>query len=451
MKERPTKRPSIARNLAVGLTGGLVLFWILAVAIGGYQLRHELDEGFDEALRQAAIRLLPLAVHDLTEDDEDIEEYSIDDDDDLDAAFTYVILNSGRIPVIRSGETAQGVNFDDVESGFTTIDDRRLFSLADAETGFRIVMIESTGHREEALLESVFSLLMPLGALVPLAAIGIWITIRRSLKPLDHLRGEIEQRDSRDLSPLSVSEYPEELSAIKDAIAALMERLRLALEAERTFAANSAHELRTPLAGALAQVQRLSIEMQGEKGSERLQEIDFSLRHLSNLSEQLLQLSRLDAGFARAGEMTDLSETLAIIVQDFRTDTAIQDRLVVTNTHDQKLTGNITKDAFAIVLRNLIQNAFKHGVAGGTVTIDVTSPLSLTVMNEAGMISEERLEQLGEPFQRGTTTAEGTGLGLSIVRSVMKQCDGSLRLRTTMVGAHTNFEATIRFEDLSQT
>ncbi|WP_306258289.1 HAMP domain-containing sensor histidine kinase [Pararhizobium sp. IMCC21322] len=449
MRDRPTKRSSIARNLAFGLTGGLVLFCILAVAIGGYQLRHELDEGFDEALQQAAIRLLPLAVHDLTKNDEQIEEYSIEDDDDLDAAFTYVILNSSSIPVIRSGETALGVDFDDLVSGFTTVDDRRLFSIADAETGFRIVVIESTGHRGEALLESVFSLLLPLGALVPLAAIGIWIAIRRSLKPLDHLRAEIEQRDSRDLSPLSVSEYPEELSAIKDAIAALMERLRLALEAERTFAANSAHELRTPLAGALAQVQRLSIEMQGKKGSERLQEIDFSLRHLSNLSEQLLQLSRLDAGFARSGEMTDLSETLAIIVRDFQADSVIHDRLVVTNTDDQKLTGNITKDAFAIVLRNLIQNAFKHGVADGTVTIDVTSPLSLTVMNEAGPISEERLEQLGEPFQRGTTTAEGTGLGLSIVRSVMKQCDGSLRLRTTMVGARTTFEATIRFEELS--
>lgn len=450
MIDRPGRRPSIARKLAFGLTGGLVLFWILAVAIGGYQLRHELDEGFDEALRQAAIRLLPLAVHDLTEDDEEGEEYAIEDDD-LDAAFTYVILNSAGHPVIRSGETAQGVNFDAVASGFTIVDDRRFFSKADAETGFRIVVIERTGHREEALLESVFSLLLPLGALVPLAAIGIWIAIRRSLKPLDHLREEIEQRDSHDLSPLSVGEYPEELAAIKDAIAALMERLRLALEAERTFAANSAHELRTPLAGALAQVQRLSIEMQDGEGSERLQEIGFSLRHLSNLSEQLLQLSRLEAGFARSGAMTELSETLAIIVRDFQADTAIQDRLIVTNSGNQKMTGNITKDAFAIVLRNLIQNAFKHGAADGTVTIDVVSPLCLTVINEARPISEEKLKQLGEPFQRGTTTAEGTGLGLSIVRSVLKQCDGSLKLRTITTSARTIFEATIRFEDLSKT
>lgn len=450
MRDRATKRHSIARNLAFGLTGGLVVFWILAVAIGGYQLRHELDEGFDEALRQAAIRLLPLAVHDLTEDDEEFAEYSIEDDDDLDSAFTYVILNSAGVPVIRSGEIAQGVNFDEVESGFTAVDDRQLFSTADEETGFRIVVIERTGHRQEALLESVFSLLLPLGALVPIAVIGIWFAIHRSLKPLDHLRSEIEQRDSHDLSPLSAGEYPEELAAIKEAIAALMERLRLALEAERTFAANSAHELRTPLAGALAQVQRLSIEMQGEKGSERLQEIGSSLRHLSNLSEQLLQLSRLEAGFARSGAMTDLSATLAIIVQDFQADTAIQDRLVLTNASDQKVMGNITKDAFAIVLRNLIQNAFKHGVPDGAVRIAVMSPHSLAVTNEAVPISEEKLEKLGEPFQRGTTTADGTGLGLSIVRSVMKQCDGSLSLRTKTTDARTVFEAVIRFEDLSE-
>lgn len=448
MIDRSNSRPTIARSLAIWLTGGLVLFWILAVAIGSFQLRHELDEGFDEALRQAAIRLLPLAIHDLKEfDEEEDEAFSINDIGDPDAAFAYVILNSADIPLIKSGEIAQNLDFESVANGFTTSQDKHLYSFSDIESGFRVVVIERTGHRQEALLESILSLLLPLGALVPFAALGIWFVIRRSLKPLDHLRSEVEQRDSRDLSPLLDREYPEELAAIKHAIAGLIERLRLALEAERTFAANSAHELRTPLAGALAQVQRLSIEMEGDQGQERLEEIGFSLRHLSELSEQLLQLSRLESGFARSGKMTYLSETLAIIVQDFQAGTAIEDRLILTNSDNHELRGNITRDAFAIVLRNLIQNAFKHGVEGGNVTIDITSPFSLSILNDASPIPDTMLEQLGEPFKRGATSAEGTGLGLSIVRSVMKQCDGTLNLRTKTIGTKTLFEAEIRFEN----
>lgn len=445
-------RPSIARNLIYGFTGGLTLFWLIAVALGGYQINHEMNEGFDQSLRQTAIRLLPLAIHDLTEDEELEEAQEIADASESGAPFGYIVTNQIGKPVITSGEIANNLGLDTIAPGFSSIGNKRLFSLKDDEEGFSIVVIEDTVHRDAAFWETVLSLLVPLGTLVPLTAIGVWFAIRRALKPLDQLRAEIEQRDSHDLSALSVGEQPLELAPIADAIAALMERLRLALEAERTFAANSAHELRTPLAGALAQVQRLSIEMQSEKGSERLKEIGFSLRHLSNLSEQLLQLSRLESGFARSGEMVDLTKTLKLIVSDFQADTAINNRLILSNTDNHALTGNITKDAFAVVMRNLIQNAFKHGSKTEEVTIEVTSSLSLTVVNQAtAVISDDVLQQLSKPFQRGITSAEGTGLGLSIVRTVMNQCAGSLKIRSAIVDEKPIFEAAISFKDLAKT
>ena len=68
-----------------------------------------------------------------------------------------------------------------------------------------------------------------------------------------------------------------------DAVASLIERLRAALDAERAFAANSAHELRTPIAGALAQTQRMIVELGDAKDRRRAREVEATLKRLSTL------------------------------------------------------------------------------------------------------------------------------------------------------------------------
>ncbi len=75
------------------------------------------------------------------------------------------------------------------------------------------------------------------------------------------LSGDIAGRGVSNLAPLDISDQPAELRPIAARSPALMERLRTALDAERAFAANSAHELRTPIAGALAQTQRMIAEL----------------------------------------------------------------------------------------------------------------------------------------------------------------------------------------------
>jgi len=92
----------------------IVLFWVLGCRHGGYQLRHELDEGFDEGhCGRSAIRLLPLAVHDLTEDTKRLKNTPSTMMMIWMRHSPTVILNLlPGIPVIRSGETAQGCHFD---------------------------------------------------------------------------------------------------------------------------------------------------------------------------------------------------------------------------------------------------------------------------------------------------------------------------------------------------
>ena len=116
-------------------------------------------------------------------------------------------------------------------------------------------------NRLEAVLGSVKALLWPLLALIPMNILAIWLGVRSAMAPVRRLSGDIAARGSENLAPIDVSDQPRELKPIADAVARLVERLRVALDAERAFSANSAHELRTPIAGALAQTQRLIAEL----------------------------------------------------------------------------------------------------------------------------------------------------------------------------------------------
>ena len=80
------------------------------------------------------------------------------------------------------------------------------------------------------------------------------------MKPVLRLSRDIAAA-APNLAPLDISDQPSELRPIAEAVARLVERLRAALDAERAFAANSAHELRTPIAGALARTQRMIAEL----------------------------------------------------------------------------------------------------------------------------------------------------------------------------------------------
>ena len=122
----------------------------------------------------------------------------------------------------------------------------------------------------------------------------IWILVRRSLAPLETLRSEIGARGGGNLTPMAIANLPIELETIGGSVNRLFERLRAALDAERAFASNSAHELRTPIAGALAQTQRLIAELPDGPLKRRAHGIEASLSALGHLAEKLLQLARAE-------------------------------------------------------------------------------------------------------------------------------------------------------------
>lgn len=433
---------SIALRLSLGLAIGTGLLWVGAASISTTVMRHELNEAFDETLQQSAYRLLPLAIHDVREleQDEAHQVPGLDEPGD-ENYFTYFVRDRSGRTIVRGDNAPPELVAVTLQNGFSEVDGKRLFAVTDERSGYGILILESSDHRDKALAESIAALAWPLLGLLPLIALGIWVAIRLAMRPVERLRRDIESRDGRNLAPLSIEGHPVELAPIAQAVASLIERLRSAMDAERSFAASSAHELRTPIAGALAQTQQMALELGQAPGYERLREIELALKSLAQLAEKLLQLSRLDAGFAHSDSAIDLMPALRLVVRDFQTNSRIGKRLQLVLSDSATLDAPINIDAFAIAVTNLIQNAFLHGAQDQPIVVTVDGPNVLSVSNGGALVPADVLTKIGQPFQRGYTSTSGTGLGLSIVRSIMEQTGGAMTLHSPATGASDGFEA----------
>lgn len=454
------RAPSIALRLALGLTAGMALLWIGAATISVGVMQHRLDEARDEGLRQSALRLLPLALHDLRErrgivgrllgtldqddgDDDDDDRMVTDAEGRHDPVFTYLIRNDAGEVVLRDEDAPVERIADLRPEGFGDLDGRRTFTLVDPRTSYSIAIIETTDRRMTALRDNIVAMGLPLLALLPLMAGGIWLALRLALRPLEALRQDIARRDSRNLDPVGSDGHPAELAPIAEAVGALLARLKSALDAERAFAARSAHELRTPIAGALAQTQQLAAELGNGPGAARLRDIEAALKRLSKLSEKLLQLARVEAGFARSDTAVNLLPALKMVERDIGATTVWRDRVTLETGSRTSLAAPIDPDAFAIALRNLAENGLKHGAPGRPVRIVLGEGGTLRVINEGDIVQAADLARLGQPFMRGDTAADGSGLGLSIARTILEQAGGSLTLHSPATGAADGFEAVI--------
>lgn len=433
-RKKPT---SITLRLAVGLSLGTAILWLGAVLIAALVMQHELNETLDNRLKKSAKLILPLAVYShsqsLADNAKPLHIAGA-------AVVPYIVLDAQKHLVIFSDHPkgAQTPTFN-ITLGFANLGNRRTYGYVDLKSGYSIRVFENISDRNELLAESLMALIWPLAALIPLIALGIWFGVKLALKPLERLRADIAKRDGRNLTPLTNHNHPKELAPIADEVAELLTRLDLALKAERSFAASSAHELRTPIAGALAQTQRLAIELGQKTGHKRLNEIETSLKHLSDLAEKLLQLSRLDAGFAKTEQIVDLLPVVHLVVDEFKSHNNISLHIAEGVT----LSAFMHADAFFVALRNLVQNAIIHG-GDEAVEIGVNHGNVVNVRNSCAVIAPEILATLGKAFTRGNSRASGSGLGLTIVSSIMLQVDGEFIINSPISGQLDGFETILK-------
>ena len=426
------------------LTAATILFWVAAAGVGAMVMREEFDEVFDSALQETTQRLMPLVVNSLFQRESSDDPWSVDGSSAGEPEYlTYQVRDGEGRVLLRSHDALQEPFNVPLKRGFYDTAESRIYTEEAVSGTLFLQVADLLEHRSEAMREGALSLLIPLIFLVPLNMLIIWVLVRRSLKPVELLRAEIGSRDGGNLSPMAIAGLPRELEAIGVSVNRLFERLRKALDAERAFASNSAHELRTPIAGALAQTQRLLAELPDGPMRMRARQIEGTLATLGRLSEKLLQLARAESGIGLTVEPTDIMSILDLVVEDFERKPEYSGRLRYADL-SRSIVRSVDVDALGIVFRNLIENALVHGDADTPVEISIRDNGVITIVNGGEIVPATDLPQLAQRFLRGQSVAQGLGLGLAISDVLVRQMRGTLQFSSPATGRPDGFEATLQ-------
>jgi two-component system OmpR family sensor kinase len=434
---------SLQKRLGLGLTLGMTLLWLGGTAAAWLVVQHELNEAFDSALEETAQRILPLAVLEISNRRESSQSKHIEGLREHKEYLTYLVRDARGNTLLQSHDADPRVFNAQPMEGFTTTDKYRLYAVSALRETVFIEVAEPLAHRREAAQEALLALLLPLLILIPISLLGTWLLVHFSLRSVLAYRRAIETRGVGDLSPIRVSQLPAEIDPLAEAVNHLMERLRRALEAERSFTANSAHELRTPLAAALAQMQRLRREAPDGPLQERAAKIEASLRELARLSEKLMQLAKAEGGGLLSETPQDLIPLLAHVAEELNA-TAGQ-RIHLALPAEGEVLSTIDPDAFAILLRNLIENALKHGAQDQPIEVSLSSQALLKVVNAGSTVPAQVLERLTERFVRGNSEANGSGLGLAIAQTIVRGVQATMSLASPATGKQDGFEVSVQF------
>ena len=417
---------SLRGQLAVGVSAILVVLWLVAVMGSAFVIKGEIDESFDAALQETGERILPLAVVELIASDEDAGALRILPIAPHDEKITYTVRDAQGQVLIYSHDANLQV-FDQIKGeGFFTTQNHRVYSRSAVSGQYTIQVAEPLTHRQDALRETVLAMLVPLGVLLPLTLFGVALWVSRALRPLAHLSVALRVKGADDLTPLTLSGLRSELQPIQHAANRLMARLSRTLEAERAFAANAAHELRTPIAATLAQTQRLVAESPEGPLRQRAVTVEGELKRLARLAEKLMQLARAEGGAMLGQGPADLVPILQMVLADFARSAAGR---IVADLPKGAVPSRLDPDAFAVLARNMIENALVHGT-DKPVKVSLDADGTFAVTNDCDAIPPEVLSTLTMRFARAGAQGSGSGLGLAIAAGIARGLGHDLVLRS---------------------
>ncbi|MDP5085555.1 MAG: ATP-binding protein [Yoonia sp.] len=436
----------LARSLQarLGLSLGFVLtcLWVGTASVTGVNLRHEMDEVFDSALQETAQRLLPLAVQEIVNRDDDGVTQRLGAVREHTEFFTYIVSDArGRI-LLKSHDADPEVFPPYDGAGFRQTATHRLYNDDALQGSIRITVAEPLDHRTAVAREIQMGLGLPLLIVIPLALLAIALVVRASFASVRRFRERLGARDAGDLSPVPDTDIALEFAPVTAALNGLLSRLKGAFDAERSFAANAAHELRTPLAGAIAQAQRLQSETKEPAAKARAADIEATLKRLTRLSERLMQLARAEGGRLRLDQASDLRGIADLVITEMaRTTTAERITLALP---DKPVMSDLDPDAFGILCRNLVENAVRHGSETEPVAVSLSQDGTFRVANAGPVIPEATLASLTARFERAGAETSGSGLGLAIVAAIAERIGSRLILRSPRLGHADGFEAVVQ-------
>lgn len=430
---------SIRRTLLARLIVGATLATLIG-AVGVYFMAYDEASGiFDSQLERMAYSLRDRLVERL-----DAASGGDDDDEHLvviqvwDKAGTRLYVSHSNIPMPERSQL-----------GFS--------NLATSQGEWRVFGLESTNQtvqvaqplsvRRELATRLALRTLTPILLLLPLVGLLIWNTVGRGLAPLLGLAGDLRRRRPGSLAPLATSPLQEELQPMVGALNDLLARLERAMQGQRDFVSNAAHELRTPLAALRLQAQNAALAPTERERAESLVRLQAGIERAAHLVQQLLTLARHEPG-ELAGPLApvDLTALARQAVADMA-QLAAAGQVDIGLLHADPVSVQGDAEALLTLLSNLLGNAIRHTPPQGRIDVSVRAAPQgalLEVIDTGPGIAEGERSRVFDRFYRGQDhAASGSGLGLAIVSSIADahgarvaldaRADGASGLRVSVI------------------
>ncbi|EXI64453.1 MAG: Sensor protein QseC [Candidatus Accumulibacter adjunctus] len=421
---------SIRRQLLLALLAVITLA-ILAGALAAYRTaRDEASALLDYQLRQLALSFRDEARHGALRwkpGSDDAEEFSVQ----IWAADGTRIYLSHPLQDLPH----------QVPLGHVTVDTGsgkwRVFGL---QQGGQVIQVAQPMQlRDRLALAAALRIVAPFLLLLPVLAVLIWVVIGRGLRPLVDVAQAVGTRTAIALDPLPDRQVPAEVVPLVVALNELLLRLQRALEQQREFVADAAHELRTPLAALTLQVQLAERAADAAARDEAFGELKGGLQRATHSVQQLLTLARLEPG---AGESTlqpvDLRQLAAEVIVDHLL--LAEARQIDLGAPPQQQSCFVAGDADAlrILLANLISNALRFTPRGGRVDVVTGSSEGLPFVEVCdsgeGIPPAERERVFDRFYRRAAAGEAGSGLGLAIVRAIAERHRARVLLADAKLG-----------------
>jgi two-component system sensor histidine kinase QseC len=415
---------SLQGRLLVLVLGLVVGVWLATAVMTWIDVRHELDELLDSHLAQAAALLVVQQAREIEDDDHQLDAPTLHR---YAPKVAFQVFHEGRLTMRSANAPARpmvesGVRF---HTGFKTVQidgtEWRVFAANGGERDVQVYVGEQVSSRASILWAVLRSTLWPMVVALPLLALAAWWAVYRGVAPLRRLGRTLAERQPHALHAVIVDGAPSEMAPMLDALNGLLERIAELMESERRFTADAAHELRTPIAAIRAQAQVAFGEADDALRRHALQATLKGCDRAARLVDQLLVLSRLEAGAAPAVTPLDLSALVRRTVAEVAPQAIEKQQTIELDAVEANwVQGDGT--LLAVLVRNLVDNAIRYSPPHALVKVALArqqARVRLKIDDSGSGMTEQDMQRIGERFFRVIGSGQGgSGLGWSIVRRI---------------------------------
>lgn len=316
----------------------------------------------------------------------------------------------------------------------------RVYTLRNDTDGLTYQVGQPVAFRQQTAGRTALESVLPTFILIPLVWIAIPLIVNAAFASLVRASADAEAVGIGRLTPIDVSDVPEEVRPFTDSINRMIARLRVGIDAEKRFIADAAHELRTPVTALQLRIGNLETASNDASRIDRLRELREAVVRMATMIRQLLALARADAQLDpdRPSEPVDVRELVQALVADLLP-VADARSIDLGVQRFEAARVDARESDLRMAIRNLVENALRYTQAGGAVDIDVAAEPNRVVVRVTDTgpgIPEAVRERVFDRFFRLHADTEGSGLGLSIVKSVIEKYGGSIALENRVDGRH---------------